>query len=146
MNRTDQDNITSLMSQVYTPSVPEKKLKARFWSTWTDGPSKGDPTAEDAVRIVGKPEKFSNPVFVDWFLNTREMVETLHFAQSLVMDMLVEGIQDPELRFSDKLKAAAMVWDMTKAHAPKAEVVYADAELAQLSDDELEKKMAKLEK
>lgn len=146
MNRTDQDNITSLMSQVYTPSVPEKKLKARFWRIWNEGVSKGIPLIEDAMRITGKPEKFKDPAFAEWFLNKHEMLEQLHFAQSLVMDMLVEGIQDPELRFSDKLKAAAMVWDMTKAHAPKQEVVYADAELAQLSDDELEKKIAKLEK
>jgi hypothetical protein len=145
MNREDQRNISTLLSQVYSPSVPERKLKARFWTAWTDGPSKGDPTTEDAIRLVGKAEKFADPAFADWFLNKKEMLETLHFLQSLTMDMLTEGLLDPDLKFSEKMKAAAMVWDMVKATAPKQEVQYADKLLAEKTDEELEAEIKRLQ-
>ena len=78
MNKEDRDNISSLVKSVYRPSTIERQLKARFWTYWLEGPSKGTPSIDQVIEFLGEPaieRKAQNPAFTNWFLNRFEAVE-----------------------------------------------------------------------
>jgi hypothetical protein len=141
LNRDDKKNITSLVKSIYHPSIVERKIKARFWSIWLEGPSKGEATIEAAADLLGEPSllrKADDPAFLVWFLNRFEDVEKLRYLAQMGLDVVEDILVSSEAKVADKLKAVALVNDLVKASAPKTEVVFADADLNTMDDEQLE--------
>ena len=140
MNRDEQRGMVSIMKSVYYPSVNERKQKARFWRLWNDGPTKGEPTVAAIEETLEETlSKKSDPAYLAWLLNTKEVVEQINTAYGVIMERILDMAVDPETKNGDLLKAASVLGDMIKYSAPKQEVKYADAAIAGMSEEELDK-------
>lgn len=148
MNNKDKDNITSLVKSIYRPSNVERQLKARFWTMWLEGPSKGTASIEAAADIIGEPSllrKAQNPAFVAWFLNRFEAAERLRYLAQLSLEVVEDILTSPEERTPDRLKAVSLVNDLVKATAPKTEVKFADDQINTMDSAELEALIKRLQ-
>jgi len=117
MNSSDSDNITSLIKSIYHPSIPERKLKAKFWVIWNDGISKGVPTKEDIIDVLNEKSlkpKLDDGAFVAWFLNEYEAAQQLAYLSQLSLEILEDMMMVAE-KDSDRLKAISLVLDLVKA-------------------------------
>lgn len=147
-SRDDKKNISALMRSIYQPSLTERKIKARFWSLWLEGPSRGEATMEAAAEILGEPSltrKAENPAFQVWFLNRFEAVEKMRYLAQLGLEVVEDILVSPEEKTSDKLKAVSLINDLVKATAPKQEAVYADESINKMSDEQLEALIKRLQ-
>lgn len=130
---------------MYHPSSTERKLKARFWTVWNDGITKGTPTIEDYFRITGdKESKASDGGFVAWVLNAKEAAEMLHYLGHLNLQLAEEMLVDEDVKTGDKIKVMSLVNDLIKSTAPKAQKEFADKQLADMTPEQLKAFIAKL--
>jgi len=140
------DNLTQILEDIYKPTVPERKLKAKFWVAWNDGPSKGTPTAESILEVLSESsvrKKVENGAFVAWFLNSFEAAEQLHYLLQTSMAYLEEVLTSPEEKTSDRLKAVDKVLDLSKVTGvSKAPERFKDEEIEGMSDEEVDQLIA----
>lgn len=148
MNKKDMENITSIVKSIYHPSTTERKLKARFWTYWMEGPSKGEATIEAVAEVLNEPSilrKAENPAFAAWFLNRFEAAEKLHYLAQVGLDVVEEILLSSTERTSDKLKAISEINGLVKAMTPKQEVRFADEQINSMDAEQLEALIKRLQ-
>ena len=133
--------MTSLVRSLYQPSTVERKVKAQFWTVWSDGPTKAEPTFDDYIRVTGDANlahRASDGSFVAWALNKREAAEKLNYLGHLVLDLAEEILTDDGEKTSEKIKVMGLVNDLIKATAPSKKSELADRHLASMSAEQLD--------
>jgi len=138
------EDITQIMQDIHHPTAPERRLKARFWVMWNDGPSKGIPTAEDVLDLVGTASlstKVNNGAFLSWFLNDYEAAEQLAYLSQVSLGVLEDIIVNEGEKTSDRLKAISSVLDLVKATKKEDKDQDSDP-FANMSEEEIDKFIA----
>lgn len=141
---------TALASDVlFSPSVPQAKVKARFWVRFTPGPFMGPSgiTVEEAMRVTGCPtlkKWWGEKGFKEWFLNKEEERERIKYLFNKGLDAVEEILMDPAANPNAKANLIKMLAEMT-GHLGKTKPVekFADQEIEKMDEQQLETYLTK---
>jgi hypothetical protein len=107
-------------AHVWTPSVNDKKVKARFWTRYRDNPTydTNSITVSEVQQVIGQDagiaRKWSLPEYREWFLNQGEHRERLEY----LFDLALNAAEDILLNTDPKAQSARV--NMVKAIADLA--------------------------
>jgi hypothetical protein len=136
---------------IYYPRAAQREIKARFWEAW-----RVDPTVEaecvtsaEIVQETGESKVHSwwrEYGFKEWFLNHESFVHKTISNGERGLDIIQEIMDDPRVRPDLRLKAAQISIDaLTKFRDKTAVEKFADKDLAELSSEELDDRIKRLE-
>ena len=139
----EQKKLEAILSElVFTPSVSQKKLKARFWNRraqlqLTDGA----PTLVEVAGLIKDkrlPDWWQEPGFKEWFRNEEEFKERVEYLANLALDTIEEVLTSSVARESSRIAAAKLMMELgSKLPKGTPDVVYTDEKINSMSEEQL---------
>lgn len=142
-------NVKSALTQVlddiiFSPSIPQRKLKAAFWTRYGQNPmaTVSTMTGDLASRISGSSSVKSwweQPGFKEWFLNEDEFRQKLEYLASLALDTIEEVLLDPEANANAKSSMSKLVLEAASKMPSKWQnTKYMDEQVQKMDEAQLE--------
>lgn len=127
---------------IFEPSIPQKKVKARFWTRYQPGPftSSESITAAFIAKITGSTGIrgwWSKPGFKDWFLNQDEQKEKINFLFDKALLSLEQILDNPDANPNAKINGIKMLAEMTGYLGKKPVEKFADDDINKMSESQL---------
>ncbi len=133
--------LETVAEELFKPSVPQRKVKAAFWASWKEGPSKGKPTISAAIEVTrcSTLENWAQEAgFREWFFNDQDHLQRLEYLFDMGLDML-EEIMETGDKAADKLKAFEYVAKLAqKLNKPETVIKYMDKGVQDMDIEELD--------
>jgi len=138
--------LEAIADDVFIPKARQRRIKAKFWASWREGPSKGEPTLSAAIEVTkcSTIETWAQePGFTNWFMNDQDHQQRLEYLFDMGLDMLEDTMQTAE-KAADRLKAFEYVAKLAhKLTKQETEIKYLDKEIQTMSEAEIEKLIKK---
>lgn len=138
-----QKKVSSLAEQIiFTPSTPQAKVKAKFWTRFQPGPL-ADPeniTMTLALEITNSAalrKWWSQDGFQEWFLNKEEEKERLKYLFNKGLDTMEDILDNPDANANAKANIIKMLAEMNGYLGKKPVEKFADEEFNRMSEAQL---------
>lgn len=122
-----------ILETVFNPTDTMRKCKSAFWVIKGDSQF-GDVISQvslaEALRVTGENKLknwWSQPGFVEWFLNNQSFRQRAEYLADLAMDTVEQILSDPESNPNARINAAKLIMEVAqKLPKQQAQVKLAD--------------------
>lgn len=139
-------------SENFSPSRTQSIAKTRFWNRFNEEAGFLDLESlsrDDVVRLAGTKQVtgwLKDQGFARWFFEKDSLVHRIQSLKETAVDVLEEVLlrdyEDRVLTAKDKLKAVDLLLQVTGSYPSRTkEIVFADARINAMSDEEVEKEL-----
>ncbi len=127
---------------LFEPTLPQQKMKARFWTRFQPGPLT-DPhhISEEVVAEVTQSPQIKKwwvvPGFKHWFMNHEEERERLRYLFSRSLDTMEEILSNPESNANARANIIKLLAEMNGYVGKRPVDRFADDAINKMSEDQL---------
>lgn len=137
-------SLPKLAEQVlFTPSLRQKTVKARFWVRYVPSPfspSLGELTISEVMQITKTAsikEWWSEPGFKEWFLNKDEGRERLEYLFMLALDTAEEILLSPETQASARVNMIKIIGELASKFPSRTTEKFSDEDINKMDEKQL---------
>ena len=149
LNTGDAEKFIGIVTdRIFIPSAEQRRLKAAFWYTYSQGPTVDSDKitaacVSDILKTSAVEKWWSDPEFKDWFRNKDSFRQRAEYqaemAQDIIEEIMINGKKD-----SDRLNAAKVAIDIAgKVRKTQPIIKLLDASVNDMEEKELDEFIAK---